>query len=81
MESRIKELISRPSPAIYTTNEMAEVVEYYINDKKNINVKININKNIPKDSIVAGMLLDRQLELLDTAFNVAQKELIKNYSH
>ena len=74
MTDEIKEIVQKASPS---QSEMVKAVKYYIKDKKNIDVDINVEKNINphlKISIQNSMELTHQLQLLHAAF-----EVVANY--
>lgn len=74
----IKELLSRKSPSIYTTEETCFIVEKYIFQEKGEIVKINIFKNVDMQNInhpISRMILTKQLQMLNYAFIQASQKL------
>lgn len=74
----IKELLSRKSPSIYTTEEACFIVEKYIFQEKGKIVKINIFKNVDMQNInhpISRMILTKQLQMLNYAFIQASQKL------
>ncbi len=74
----IKELLSRKSPSIYTTEEACFIVEKYIFQEKGEIVKINIFKNVDMQNInhpISRMILTKQLQMLNYAFIQASQKL------
>ena len=68
MTDEIKEIVQKASP---TEEEMISAVEYYIKDRKNIDVDINLYKNVVSLQTMSGhMELIKQHQLLHKAFNV-----------
>ena len=68
MTNEIKEIVQKASP---TEEEMINAVEYYIKDKKNIDVNINLYKRIVSlQSMLGHVELTRQHQLLHQAFDV-----------
>ena len=66
----IKELLSRKSPSIYTTEEACFIVEKYIFQEKGEIVKINIFKNVDTQNInhpisrIADFIFNRKHSIL-----------------
>ena len=74
----IKELLSRKSPSIYTTEEACFIVEKYIFQEKGKIVKINIFKNVDMQNInhpISRMILTKQFQMLNYAFIQASQKL------
>ena len=74
----IKELLSRKSPSIYTTEEACFIVEKYIFQEKGEIVKTNIFKNVDMQNInhpISRMILTKQLQMLNYAFIQASQKL------
>lgn len=71
------EIVSRPSPQIVSQDEMEYVVEQYIKERKGADVKIDIEKGINRNSILARGLLLRQLKMLEQAFDEASSYFIQ----
>lgn len=67
----IQELKSRPSPSQYSIEECCFVVEQYIKKMRNVDVKINIYKNLDMTQMnhpVIRIMLSQQLQMLNNAF-------------
>ena len=72
MTDKIKEIVQKASP---TEEEMISAVEYYIKDRKNIDVDINLYKNVVSLQTMSGQInLMTQYKLLHRAF-----EVVANY--
>lgn len=72
----LQEIITRPSPAEYSQQEMEFVVTEYIKTKKGVDVEINLSKHhtgTPLDI----MLMREQIRMLDKAFEIAQGYFLK----
>ncbi len=68
MTDEIKEIVQKASP---TEEEMISAVEYYIKDRKNIDVDINLYKNVVSLQTMSGQInLMTQYKLLHKAYNV-----------
>ena len=72
MTDEIKEIVQKASP---TEEEMISAVEYYIKDRKNVEVNINLYKKVVSLQTMSGhMELIKQHQLLHQAF-----EVVANY--
>lgn len=74
----IKEILTRPSPAVYTVEELQFAIEQYILKKKNQNVTIDIFKGMPdvlNQNEIMHMHLQHQMLL--SAFNDVQTNYYK----
>ena len=68
MTDEIKEIVQKASP---TEEEMISAVEYYIKDRKNIDVDINLYKKVVSLQTMSGQInLMTQYKLLHKAFDV-----------
>lgn len=77
----IKEIIERPSPAMYTLEEMSYAIEKYIEKKTNKQVKINIFKNMSniQDMNPWGIfMLQKEYQNIFNAFEIVQKEFFND---
>lgn len=74
----LKEILSRKSPSYYSIEECVYVVEKFIQQNKNINVTINIYRNIDLNYLnhpVVKTMLSNQLNLLNKAFLTASEKI------
>lgn len=75
----LKELLSRKSPSVYTTEEACFIVEEYIYSLTKQRVVINLSKKIdprlPKNHPMYQMLMSSQLRLLNDAFLQASEKI------
>lgn len=72
MTDKIKEIVQKASP---TEEEMINAIEYYLKDRKNVEVEINLQKNVVSLQTIQGSVeLMKQYRLLHQAF-----DLVANY--
>ena len=67
----LKEILTRPSPSVYSTEECCYVVEQYIYQQKGKSIKINIYKNLNTTDYnhpIVRVVLTQQLMKLNQAF-------------
>lgn len=70
----IDEIFSRPSPSVYTVEEMIYCVEDYIAKLKGVRVNINIYKGLGNPIVMnpfTQVVLTSQYNKLFEAFNIA----------
>lgn len=76
----IKEILERPSPAVYTIEELEFAIGKYIEKKKNVKIKVNVHKDFfdIEDINPFGVFqLQNEYHKLFNAFEIVQQNYYK----
>ena len=74
----IIEILERPSPAVYSEEEMIFAIKEYIKQCKNVDVDINLYKGVDVNNPFARVQLSQEYMMLNSAFEHVQLNYNKN---